>query len=98
MEIEPSLSDNGKFVDLRFVPEIVYHVGDQLWSEWKDEHGRADIKMPTMYVLRINTSVVTAVGDYFMAAALSPKNAAGFPDFSRKVMIFVKSDVLTVGR
>jgi hypothetical protein len=33
-----------------------------------------------------------------MVAAVSPKNQDGATDFSRKLMIFVKADVLSVGR
>ncbi|MCX6873591.1 MAG: hypothetical protein NTW21_07260 [Verrucomicrobia bacterium] len=98
LEIEPALSDDQRIIDLRFVPELVYHVGDQVWAEWKDEHGRADIKMPLFYVIRLNTAITTVAGEYLLAAAVSPKDKDGFPDFSRKVMIFVKCDVLTVGR
>ena len=98
LEIEPYLSDDNKIVDLRFVPEIVYHVGNQTWSEWKDQHGTANVQVPTFYVLRLNTSIAIAAGEYLMVAALSPKTQAGFTDFSRKVMVFVKCDVLTAGR
>jgi hypothetical protein len=54
--------------------------------------------MPIMYSLRINTSVTLAAGKPTMVAALSPKDEKGFPDFKRKLMVFVKADVLTTGR
>jgi len=98
LEIQPSLSDDNKLVNLRLVPELVYHVGNQLWSEWKDAHGTANVQTPTFYTLRLNTRVVTGVDEYLLAAALSPKNKDGFPDFSRKVMVFVKCDVLSSAR
>jgi Flp pilus assembly secretin CpaC len=98
LEIEPTLSEDGHIIDLRFVPEIVYHVGNEIWAEWKGEHGNSPVQMPTMYALRINTAVTMAAGEPMLAAALSPKDAQGHPDFSRKLMIFVRADVLTVGR
>lgn len=98
LEIEPTLGDDYKTIDLRFVPEIIYHVGNTVWAEWKDEHGNAPVQMPTFYTLRLNTSVVLGVGQYLMVAALSPKNKDGATDFTRKLMVFVKADVLTVGR
>jgi Flp pilus assembly secretin CpaC len=98
LEIEPTLSDDNKIIDLRFVPEIVYHVGNQIWAEWKGEHGNSPIQMPTMYSLRINTAVTLAAGQPMLVAVLSPKGKDGFPDFSRKLMIFVKGDVITTGR
>jgi hypothetical protein len=48
--------------------------------------------------VRINTGVVLGVGQYLLVAAVSPKNKDGTTDFSRKLMIFVKADILTVGR
>ncbi len=98
LEIEPTIGEDGKLIDLRFIPEIVYHVGDITWAEWKDIHGQADIKMPTMYTVRVNTSVTLADGQYTLVAGLSPKGKDGHPDFTRKLMVFVKADVLTVGR
>ncbi|MDA0767343.1 MAG: hypothetical protein O3A92_11030 [Verrucomicrobia bacterium] len=52
--------------------------------------------MPDIYVLRFQTSVICVAGQYLMAAVLSPKDAKGETDRTRKVMVFVKCDVLTV--
>jgi len=98
LEIETRLSDDNRTINLRLAPEIVYHVGNQSWSEWKDEHGTANVQVPTFYTMRFNSTVTTVAGEYLLAAALSPKNQDGFPDFSRKVMVFVKCDVLSVAR
>ena len=98
LEIEPSIGEDNKTIDLRFVPEIVYHVGNTVWAEWKDQFGNKPVQMPTFYTVRVNTSVTLGVGQYLMVAALSPKNKDGATDFSRKLMIFVKADILTVGR
>jgi hypothetical protein len=98
LEIEPNIGDGNKIIDLRLVPEIVYHVGNTVWAEWKDKHGNAPVQMPTFYTVRINTGVVLGVGQYLLVAAVSPKNKDGTTDFSRKLMIFVKADILTVGR
>ena len=92
------MSGDGKIIDLRFVPEIVYHVGNQVWAEWKGEHGNSPVQMPTFYTLRINTAVTLADGHFMLAAALSPKNKEGIPDFTRKLMVFVKADVIESGR
>ena len=98
LEIEPTLGADNKLIDLRFAPEIVYHVGNTVWAEWKDQYGSCPVQMPTMYAVRINTAVTLAAGQYCLVAAVSPKSKEGFPDFSRKLMVFVKGDVLIVGR
>ena len=98
LEIEPTLSHGDKIMDLCLVPEIVYHVGNQVWSEWKGEHGNSPIQMPTFYTLRLNTGVIISDGQIMLVAALSPKNKDGATDFTRKLMVFVKADVIKAGR
>jgi Flp pilus assembly secretin CpaC len=95
LEIEPTLSFDNKIIDLRFCPEIVYHVGNEVWAEWKGKHGNSPIQMPKFYVLRLSTSVMLTDGHYMLAAALTPKNKEGAVDATRKLMVFVKADVIT---
>lgn len=94
VEIEPTVSDDGKTIDLRLIPEIVYHVENEIWAEWKDEHGSAHVQMPVMYTLRLNTVVKLTNGKPLLVGALTPKNDKGAPDRDRKLMVFVKADVL----
>ena len=96
--IQPTLADDQQTVNLRLAPQIVYHVGNTVWAEWKDEFGNKPVQMPTFYTLRVDTTVVLGLGQTLMIAALSPKNKDGATDFTRKLMIFVKADLLTPGR
>jgi len=97
LEIEPTVNESGKIIDLRFVPELVWHTGDTLWGEGKDALGMPfRISMPDMYTMRINTAITCVSGQYTFVGALSPKDAKGNTDTTRKVMVFVKCDVLTV--
>lgn len=98
LEVEPTMDETENIIDLRLSPEIVYHTGNETWAEWKGRHGDASIRMPNMFSARLNTSVTTFNGQTLFTAALSPKGPDGFPDFTRKLMIFVRCDVLTVGR
>jgi hypothetical protein len=98
LEVEPNLSADGKLIDLRLVPEIVYNTGNFTWTEWHDQRGNADIKMPLFYTLRINAAVFAVPGQQLLVAALSPKGPDGNTDFTRKVMVFVKCDVFTPGK
>lgn len=98
LEIEPVISDESNLIDIRLVPEIVYHVGNRVWMEWKDSHGKANIEMPDFYTVRMNTSLTVVDGQPFLAAALSPKDDKGAPDPTRKLMVFVRADIVTVGK
>jgi hypothetical protein len=97
-EVEPCILEGGKFVALKILPELVYHVGNQIWTEWKDVHGSAPIQMPTFYTVRLDCSLTVVPGQPSLAGALSPKDDKGHTNFTRKLMVFVKADVLTVGR
>jgi hypothetical protein len=94
LEIEPTLGVDDKIIDLRFLPEIVYHVGNEVWAEWKGQHGNSPIQMPKFY----KVSVTLADGKPMLVAAVSPKDEQGKPDLTRKLMVFVKADVITTGR
>ena len=98
LEIEPTLGENNLYIDLRFSPEIVYHVKNNKWATWKDKHGEADIMMPTFYTLRVTTALTLANKKPALVAALSPKDDQGVTDFSRKILIFAKCCVIFVGR
>lgn len=98
VEIEPTLGENNKIVDMRLVPEITYHVGNETWTEWKDSKGDASVRLPAIYTLRVNTATTLEVGKTQMIASLSPKDQNGVTDQKRKVMVFLRCDVLTVGR
>jgi hypothetical protein len=98
LEVEPTIGENNRYIDIRLAPEIVYHVGNIKWATWKDEHGETDIQMPTIYALRVTTALTLANKQPCLVAALSPKDDKGMSDFSRKILIFVKCDILFAGR
>jgi hypothetical protein len=98
LEIEPTIGVDSRIIDLRFLPEIVYHVGNEVWAEWKGQQGNAHVQMPKFYKLSLNTSLTLIAGQPVLAGALSPKDDEGKTDFTRKLMVFVRADVLTPGR
>ncbi len=98
LEVEPTIGENNHFVDIRLNPEIVYHVENIKWATWKDKHGEADIMMPIFYSLRVTTSATVVSGQPCLLAALSPKNDQGIADFSRKILVFVRCDIIVPSR
>ena len=85
-------------IDLRIAPELVYHTGEAHWQQGKDgldnEYG---IQMPLFYSLRVSTGVTTIDGQYRLLGVVSPKGDDGELDRTRKVMLFVKCDVVAIG-
>jgi hypothetical protein len=97
LEVEPLLSEDGNTIQLKMVPELVWHTGNTTWLEYKD--GLENIykmDMPDFHALRLNTSVTCLNGQYTLVAALSPKNDKGDVDMTRKVVMLLKCDVLAV--
>lgn len=97
LEIEPTSGADDKVVDLRFAPGMVWHTGETVWLERKDSLGNlSKVQMPKIYSLRTTMALTCKEGQYVFAAALSPKDGEGNTDPSRKVMVFVKCDILLV--
>lgn len=97
LEVEPTLGGDGRIIDLRFAPTLVWHTGDTYYMEHKDASGNVTkVQMPEIYSIRMNTALTCLDGQYNMQGIATPKAAEGEADPSRKIMIFVKCDVLTV--
>lgn len=96
-EIEPTIGESDDYVDLNFIPELTWHTGNTVWHEGKDKDGNLfKIEMPNFCTLRLNTQLTCKDGQYVLAGTVSPKDAKGEIDMTRKVMIFVKCDILIV--
>lgn len=97
LECEPILGEDNKTIDLRLESELTWHTGNTVWGESKDTMGNVyKVTMPDFYVMDTNTNVTCIAGQYLMVGALSPKSAEGKLAPERKVMVFLKCDVLPV--
>lgn len=97
LEIEPTISEDGKTIEVRLVPELIWHTGNTTWHEGKDQAGNPyKVQMPDFSVVRLNTTITCVNGQYSLAGVLSPKNDQGEVDMTRKLMVFAKCDVLAV--
>ena len=97
IEIEPTFGSDENIIDLRVTTELVWHTGDTVWGEGKDALGMPfRISMPDIYTMRLNTAISCINGQYTLVGTVSPKDAKGDTDLTRKVMVFVKCDILTV--
>jgi hypothetical protein len=93
-EVEPMIEADGHTVAVRLVPEIVYHVKNAIWQEWKNPRGDAHVQMPVFHALQCNQAVIVMPGQPLLAATLTPKGPDGMADASRKIMVFVKCDLI----
>ncbi len=98
LEIEPTVGENGKVIDLRLLPMLLYHTGNKVWHEETVGKDTFKIQMPDIYKIQADTAVTLIAGQPYLMAAVSPKDEKGEVDFTNKVLIFVRADVLMGGR
>ncbi len=98
LEILPTIGENEKIIDLRLLPTLVYHTGNEVWYEETKGKDTYRVQMPNFYKVEVNTSATLIAGQPFLMAAVSPKDDKGEADFTKKILIFVRADVLTVGK
>jgi len=96
-EVEAYISENDKFIDVRFLSNFVWQSENTILREGKDQLGNPfKVTMPNFYVIDIDTSVSVVSGQFFLAGVVSPKDAKGQLDSEKKVMAFLKCDALSV--
>lgn len=97
LEIEATLTDDSRLLDVRVSSTFLWHSGDNIWHESKDSKGNVyKTTTPNFYKIGIETSAMVVTGQYFLAGVVSPKDAKGQVDTERKVMAFLKCDALSV--
>jgi len=97
LEVEPTLSEDARIIDLRFVPELVFDTGSRVYHRSKDALGNETVvEEPLFYSFRTNTGLTLADGRSQLAAVLSPKGADGALDPTTKALVIVRADVVTI--
>ena len=96
IEIEPTLAPSGRIIDLRFIPEIVALIGLNTWTHLKDDWGDASRRMPIFDTWRTNTSVTLTDGQFELASVITPKPIDPPPAALRKILVFVRADIITL--
>ena len=92
-EVEATSNSNG-LIDLRLSPEIVTRLRLETWMEHTDQWGDASMRMPIYETMRFNTSISVRSGKFELVSALTPKTSTQVPTVSRKILVFVRADVL----
>lgn len=99
LEVDPTIGADNQTVDLNLAPELVYAAGYTHWGEYASASGKMEAKMPAFYTVKVTTQVAQIAGEYGLIAVQSPLNVeSGMADRKRKVLVFLKADVLLVGK
>ena len=94
-EVEATTAADGT-INLRLSPEIVTRLRLETWMEHTDQWGDASIRMPIYEAMRFNTTISVRSGKFELVSALTPKANAPVPAVSRKILVFVRADILPV--
>ena len=94
-EVESTVSSNGT-IDLHLSPDIVTPLRLETWMEHVDRWGDASIRMPIYESWRLNTSINVESGKFELVSAISPKSNAPVPAVMRKILVFIRADILPV--
>lgn len=98
LEIEAIIGADNKTIDLRLAPEIVIDTGVVKWQTVKDSNGVENhIQMPLFYSMRMSTGLTLRDGEFRFAGLHTPEGENGEADRKRKVMMFVKGDIVAPG-
>lgn len=97
LEVDPVLGAEGRIIDLNLAPELVYLSGFDSWGSHEGEGGTVEIRSPQFFTVKTTTQIAVTDGEYCLLSAQSPRNEeTGSTDASRKVMAFVRVDVIPV--
>lgn len=94
LEIFPTVGTDRRVIDLELAPELVVLLRHQIWTEHTDEWGAAPIRLPIFESLEVSTSITLLNGQFGLVGALTPRDTQGGRDPSRKVLLFIRADVM----
>ncbi len=81
LQVEPLISEDSKWIDVRLVPEQVLLVGEAKYGQ-----GLCETTMPVFETRRINTSVRLSAGKPYLLGTLNrPSNSQVEPDSANRV-------------
>jgi len=94
LEVEATTSSGG-MLELRLAPEWVTPLRVENWMKHVDQWGEASVLMPTYEALRFSSSIHIKPGQFEMVGLLTPKMRDQGPVVMRKIVVFVRADILT---
>lgn len=94
LEVEPTVDFQSKQIDLRFAQETVDLEELVTWTEHQDRWGDASIKRPIFETWKTNTAITLQSGKIELANVFSPKPADAQSTATRKILCFVRADIV----
>ncbi len=97
-ELEPAISSNPRDCDIQLDAEWVKRVATSIYASFDDGRAKTDIQMPIYYTERIKSQYTLQRGKPTLIAVLTPPDENGKADRTRKHLLFLRVDVMVVGK
>ncbi|MDF1852340.1 MAG: hypothetical protein P1U85_15985 [Verrucomicrobiales bacterium] len=98
LEVDPIIGVDNRTIDLNLAPEIVYLLDEVNYGDFESDESNVEVTMPVFYTIKTTTQLTMIDGEYALMGVHSPFNEKTFrSDPERKVLVFVKTDILHVG-
>jgi len=94
LEIQPTMGQNPKIIELRLLPEFIQRLRLDTWLEHKDEWGDASLRIPVFEKWSANTALTLQAGKFELASVITPTEQPPAPAPSRRILLFVRADVI----
>ena len=95
-EVEATIEEDGETIGLNLTPQWVTPVRLETWDEHRDQWGDSSVRMPIYETLRVNAGVTVIPGMFELVSVITPKPVAPVPGVSRKVLVFVRAEIIAV--
>lgn len=93
-EAELTVDAGTQTIDLRCRPEFVQRLRLENVMEHKDQWGEASYQMPVYEVWAAETALSLRSGKSDLISVITPKAQPGPPAVSRRILLFVRADIL----
>ena len=98
LEVKPTVDESMDQIELCIVPEMVHPSKIGTMKSYQDQWGDASVRMPNFETWRTNTLMTIPPGKFHLVTTITPKPTEPVPATLRKILVFVRCDVIAVGK
>jgi hypothetical protein len=96
IEVEPRISQDGRTIQLSLSSAAVIPVRLDMFGEYRDRWGDASIRMPVYEKWGTQTTLSVTSGKFGLVSVIHPQPVAASPALSRRILVFIRADILPV--
>lgn len=93
-DAELTVDAETRIIDLRCRPEFIRRMRVDTWFEHKDENGDASMRIPVFEKWAADTLLSLRSGKPELISVINPRDQPAPPAVSRRVLLFVRADIL----